>query len=61
MKARKYFTENVTSFLNKIKTIWKDDKIIFCHNAGENKNLKYNRAKIFEEINFKFMLPGTPK
>ena len=52
MKAKEYLTEKVTPFLNKMKTMKKNVKIICCGDAGEKKTLEENCAKTFEEIDF---------
>ena len=54
-------TENVASFLKKMKTMKKTVKIIRCDNAGENKTLEDNCANFFEEIKFEYTSPVTPQ
>ena len=44
-----------------MNTVRKNFKIVCCDNAGENKTLKENQAKFFEEIKFGFTSPGTPQ
>ena len=41
-KAKEYEAENATPFLNKMKTIQKNFKIIHYDNAGKNKTLEEN-------------------
>ena len=60
-KAKSYFTEKVTPFINKTNTMKKNVKTIRCDNAGENKTTKENYEIVLEEINFKFTSPGTPQ
>ena len=50
MKSKEYLTERVSPFLNKIKTMKKNVKIIHCDIAGENKNLEENCAFFFNKL-----------
>ena len=54
-------TEKFTHFLNKMRTIKKNIKIIFCDNACKNNTLEEKGAKQIKEINFEFTSPGTPQ
>ena len=59
--VKESLTENITPFLNKMKTKKKNVKIICCNSAGENNNLKENFTNYFEGIAFEFTSQGTPQ
>ena len=61
MKVKEYLTEKFSPFIKKLRKKKKNIKIFCCDNAGENKTLKENWAKNFEEIKFEVTSSGTPQ